>query len=221
MPRLACVLSMFLMLALRLSATPCVAGATLASYEALGSTGCTIGTQTVKDFTFQVVSFGGGANPVTDNDITVTPTFGADFYGANFASTGFVVTGAGFVNYLIAYTWDSIPINGVGDVLDPPQNVDILTDGCVGAAFVGSTCSGTAVSVNVDAGQLTDFVGFSPTAVLGVRNNISLNAMGTTASFNSIENDTFVVPEPASFLLVGLGVMILARMTRSLSFGVR
>lgn len=210
MPRLTWVLSVFLMLALRLPATPaCISGGTLFSYEALGATGCTIGPQTVKDFTFSVVSFGGGANPVTDKDITVTPTFGVGFYGAQFASTGFIVTGTGFVNYLIGYTWDSIPISGLGDLLDPPQNVDIVTDGCVGAAFVGSSCSGTAVSVHVDDGQLADFVGFSPTAILGIRNNISLNAMGGTASFGSIENDA-IVPEPASFLLAGLGVTIIA-----------
>src|SRR5437588_6142263 len=103
--RLAWVLSIFLMLVLRLPAAPmCISGGTLASYEALGATGCTIGPQTVKDFTFSVVSSGGGAIPVTDANITVTPMFGAGFYGTSFASTGFSVTGAGFVNYLVGYT---------------------------------------------------------------------------------------------------------------------
>jgi hypothetical protein len=209
MRHLALILSAFLILAFRLSASACVAGATLASYEALGVGGCTIGPQTVDDFTFSVVSSGGGAIPLADTDITVTPTFGPDFYGVQFASTGFLVTGAGFVNYLIGYTWDSIPIRGMGDVLDP-GTVDILTNGCVGAAFAGASCGGTPVSVDVNLGQLTDFVAFSPTTILGVRNNISLNANGTSASFDSIENDAYVTPEPASFLLAGLGMAMLA-----------
>jgi hypothetical protein len=212
MQRSLWVPAVFLIAALRLSASPCVAGGTLASYEALGATGCTIGPQTVNNFIFTVVSVGGGATAVSDTNIFVTPTFGANSFGAAFASSGFSVTGSGFVNYLIAFTWDSIPISGMGDVLDP-GNVEILTNGCVGVAFVGSLCSGTPVSVHVDSGQSTDFIGFSPTAILGVRDNISLNALGGSASFSSIENDAYI-PEPASFILAALGLTILAAAIR-------
>jgi hypothetical protein len=208
MQRSLWVPAVFLVAALRLSASPCVAGGTLLSYEALGATGCTIGPQTVSNFIFTVVSVGGGATAVSDSNIFVTPTFGANSFGAAFASSGFSVTGAGFANYLIAFTWDSIPISGMGDVLDP-GNVDILTNGCVGAAFVGSSCSGIPVSDHVTSTQLTDFVGFSPTAILGVRDNISLNALGTSASFLGIENDAYI-PEPTSLILVALGLTILA-----------
>jgi hypothetical protein len=57
------------------------------------------------------------------------------------------------------------------------------------------------------AGSQTGFVAFSPTTILGIGNNISL---GSASSFTSIENDAYVVPEPASFLLTGLGLTILA-----------
>lgn len=137
-----------------------------------------------------------------------SPTFGADFYGAQFASSDFSIT-TGFVNYFIGFTWDSIPIDGMGDVLDP-GNVNILTDGCVGAAFVGSSCSGTTESVTVNPTQLTDSVFFSPTGILGIANTILLNASLGTANFNSIENDAYVTPEPASAFLAGLGFTILA-----------
>ena len=204
MHRHACVLAGLVILASRLPATPCIAGATLASYEALGATGCTIGPQTVSNFTFSD-SVSGGGTAASDTDILVTPTFGADFYGVLFAATDFA-TAAGTVNYVIGFTWDSIPIVGMGDALDP-GNVDILTAGCEGAAFVGSLCSGTPTSVHVFPTQLTDTVFFSPIVTLGISNAITLTGPG---DFASIENDAYVIPEPASFLLVIFGAVIIA-----------
>jgi len=91
MQRLAWVFAGFLILAFQLPASPCVAGATLDTYVALGAAGCTIGPQTVNNFSFSVVSVGGGATAIADTDITVTPTFGTNLYGAAFASSDFSV----------------------------------------------------------------------------------------------------------------------------------
>ena len=205
MQRLVSVLAAFLILAFKLPATPtCIAGGTLASYQALGATGCTIGPQTVSNFTFSD-SVSGGGTAASNTDILVTPTFGANFYGVQFAATDFT-TANGTVNYVIGFTWDSIPIVGMGDALDP-GNVDILTDGCEGAAFVGSSCSGTLTSVHVFPTQLTDTVFFSPIVTLGISNAIALTGPG---NFTSIENDAYVIPEPAAFLLAVLGAAILA-----------
>jgi hypothetical protein len=209
MQRFAWFLALLPILAFQLPASPCVAGATLDTYIALGAGGCTIGPQTVENFSFSVLSVGGGATAIADTDITVTPAFGVNLYGAIFASSDFSVT-TGFVSYAIGFTWDSLPIRGMDDVLDP-GDVNIATDGCVGAAFVGISCSGTTVSVTVNPSQLTDSVFFSPTAILGIANTISLNADQGTASFNSIENDVFVTPEPASFLLAGFGLILILR----------
>ena len=193
-----------------LSAAPaCISGGNLAGYMALGSGGCTIGELLVKDFSFGVGPSGGGATPITAGDVTVTPTFGADLLGIQFSSAGFSVTGGQFVNYTIGYTWDpSGDIRGMGDVLDP-GTTDILTNGCVGVAFSGTSCSGTPVSVHVFQGvtsQLTDAVFFPDTAILGVLNNISLQANGGAASIDHfIENDAYV-PEPGSAGLLGLGL---------------
>ena len=79
MPRSSLILSAFAILAVRLAAGPCLPGGTLFSYEALGATGCTIGPQAVSNFTFSVVSVGGGAVAVSDTNITVTPTFGPNY----------------------------------------------------------------------------------------------------------------------------------------------
>src|SRR5712692_9439110 len=80
---------------LRAGPVACVPG-TLASYEALGSTGCLFGLITVRDVAFSVISSGGGAVPVSDTNVTVTPTnSGSGVLGLQFASSGFSVTGAG------------------------------------------------------------------------------------------------------------------------------
>jgi hypothetical protein len=207
MQRFAWVLAGFVILGCQLTASPCTSGATLDTYVALGVTGCTVGPQTVNNFSFSS-SASGGATAIPDTDITVTPTFGSGFYGLLFASSDFSVP-LGSVSYTIGYTWDSIPIRGMDDVLDP-GDVNILTNGCVGAAFVGVSCSGTPVSVSVNPSQLTDNVTFSPTAILGIINTITESADLGTANFGGVENDGVVTPEPASLLLVALGVAILA-----------
>ena len=116
------------------------------------------------------------------------------------------------MNYLIAYTWDpTADIRGASDILDPGIS-DITTDGCIGVAFDEPRCSGSTFSLHVFQGatsQLTDSVSFPATAILGLRNNISLNANGGSAGFDSIENDV-VVPEPASLLFVAAGLAMLA-----------
>ena len=204
MQRIALVLAAFLILAFQLPASPCVAGGTLFSYESLGATGCTVGPQTVNNFSYSATASGGGT-AVADTDIFVTPAFGVNLHGLIFASPDFNVP-TGSVTYLIGFTWDSLPIRGMDDVLDP-GNPNILTDGCEGAAFVGVSCSGTPTSVDVFPTQLTDSVTFPNTLILGISNTITMNA---TSSFASLENDVSVVPEPSSILLAALGATILA-----------
>jgi hypothetical protein len=200
------------------SAPVCISGNSLASYEAL-STGCTVGPLVAKDFTFSVLSFGGGAIPIAAADIEITteptaPNFGLSF--SAFGSPGFSVTGAQFVTYLIGYTLDpSGDIRSASDVLDPGQ-ADIMTDLCVGAAFVGSTCSATPLSLHVSEGattQLTDSIQFASVAVLGIRDNISLDANGGSASFTSLSS-TSMVPEPAYGPWVAASLLALAGLRR-------
>ena len=199
-----------------LGAAACISGNTLASYEALGATGCNVGPLTVRDFLFSVVSSGGGATPVSDTNITVTTDIAGSTFGLIFASPGFSVSGSEFVNYLIAFTWDpSGDIRSASDILDPGLT-DILTDLCVGVAFSGTSCAGTPQTLHVFEGvtnQLTDTVSFAPVAIVGVRNNISLQANGASASFNSIEN-TVALPEPAYSVWLAGGLMMLAARRR-------
>jgi hypothetical protein len=205
-----CVLFALVLSLPSFAANVCIPGNTLDTYVALGATGCTIGGLTVKDFAFSVVSSGGGDTPIADTDINVITHFPVGGFGLEFQSSGFSVTSTQFVNYLIAYTWDPTgDMRGASDILDPGTS-DIVTDLCIGVAFVGPTCSGTPATLHVFQGGgpsvLTDSTAFAPVAVLGVRNNIALTSNG---SFNSIENDVYI-PEPGTLGAVIGGLLVLA-----------
>src|ERR1035438_9114029 len=158
MLRLALLPALFLILSLQLHAVPmCIAGGTLASYELLGATGCTIGIETVENFTFTPVSTG-----ATDPGITVTYTSGMNSNGSYY---GVIFSGIDTTeNYLIGYNWDSLPIRGMGDVLDP-GTVDVSTGGCPGVALYSSSCPG-GVSVAVNFSSTTAFVAFPPISLV-------------------------------------------------------
>jgi hypothetical protein len=151
---------------------------------------------------------------VSDTNITVATDIAGATFGLIFGSPGFSVSGSEFVNYLIAFTWDpSGDIRSATDILDPGVT-DVGTDLCVGVAFSGTSCAGTPQTLHVFEGvstQLVDSVSFSPVAVVGVRNNISLQANGGSASFHSIE-DAVALPEPVyPIWLAGSLLMLAAR----------
>jgi hypothetical protein len=194
----------------------CVQGSLL-SYEGLGATGCTVGPVTVENFAFNVNSSSGGATPVTDSQITVTPQTGLKF-GLGFSSEGFSVTSGQSVEYLISYLWDpSDDISSIDDALDdpvtPPGLVSITTNACVGVAFSGGSCSGTPVTLNVfDNGitsRTTDQATFAPVEFLGVRKIIDLSGNSNgAASFNSDTNE-ITLPEPATWLSAAVALVLL------------
>jgi hypothetical protein len=202
-----------------LTAAPvdCVPG-TVATYEALGSTGCQVGPVIVKDFAFAALSSGGGAPVLTAADIAVQPvSTPPSVFSLQFSSNGFSVTGNQFVNYLLGYTWDpTADIRSLDDVLDnlvtPPGLASLTTHACVGAAFNGPNCSTFLATLTVfDDGvspRLFDRVSFPPVAVVGIRNTIDLEANGASASFNAFANDVSL-PEPAPALPVAAALMLI------------
>lgn len=201
-----------------LQASPCVPGS-LFSYEALGATGCTVGTSTVNNFAFSVLGSSGGAVPQTDMQISVTPTFGPSLLGSlNFASSGFSVSVNGSIQYLIAYTWDTnVAIQSMDDTMDPPSAVlgfaNVTTVGCIGAAFTGATCPTSTATVvvfdNNGATQFKNSAPVTPSQILGIRNTIDLQAMGGSASFDSFSSE-IRTPEPATWLCCASALTLLA-----------
>ena len=207
-----------------LQAGPCVPG-TLFSYEVLGATGCTLGQLTANNFNFQVVGSSGGAVPLNDMQINVTPSFNTTglLGRLNFASSGFSVTVNQSVQYVIGYTLDPHDdIQSMDDIMDPPAAVlgfaNVTTLGCVGAAFIGPNCStSTAVVMVFDNNGATQFnnaVKITPSQILGIRNTIDLEAKGGSASFDSFSSDS-TTPEPATWLYCAAALALLAARLRS------
>ena len=197
----------------------CVAN-TLDQYLLLGPAGCSVGDEVAfNGFSFAVVSAGGGAIPIATSEIVVTPTPAGFASSLTFASTGFSVSGAEFVTYQIGYTIDPHPIlSGFEDVLDVsspvfPGLVSITTELCLGAAFTGTSCLFPGVTDAVEVfhngivAQLVDSTTFMPLALVGVLNTIDLQANGASADFASVTNTVTIVPEPATWLLIGSGLL--------------
>ena len=168
--------------------------------------------------------------PLTSSQINVTPSFGGpnQLGGLNFASTGFSVIMSQSIQYLITYTWDPHDdIESMDDIMDPPSAVlgfaNITTVGCDGAAFSGlggTTCSTgltTTVMVfdNNGTTQLKDRKDIAPSQILGIRTTIDLEAMGGSASFDSVGSDS-LVPEPATWWLCAAALTLLAARLRRL-----
>jgi PEP-CTERM motif len=200
---------------------PCTVG-TLASYVALGGSGCTVGNEVAfMDFSFTVLASGGGAIPVGPAGITVTPVLSGSNSELIFSSAGFSVTGAESITYLLAYNIDPHPIlNSFETELFAetpvfPGLVSITTDLCIGAPFGGTllapTCAATPALLTVFhngiAFDLSDALSFSPVANLGVRNTITLAANGASADFTSLTNTVQVTPEPGTLMLLGSALL--------------
>jgi len=209
---------LLLLAASLLHAGPCVSD-TLANYILLPPAGCTVAGLSFSNFSFAVASSGGGASVIGAAAINVTPTFGNTF-GLNFTSSGWSVTGAEFVNYVIGYTEDPEgDIRSLDDVLDDPVTIPgvgrIDTLGCLEGAF-SPTCPTSTVSVSVfDDGiapQLMNRVTFPGVHVLGVQHTISLDGHGTGSVKINGYGGSSLLPEPSTgWLAVPALVLILAR----------
>jgi len=218
----------------------CIPGGSLASYEALGASGCVVDPTTsvaVGSFSYTVLPSTGVITP--DTDIFVTPVFlGSGHIGLNFTSASFGVTGSQFVDYQIGFTWDPPPIRSADDLLEdpvvPPGSAQVTTSLCLGAAFTGTVCPlSTALLTVSDDGispMLTDAVSFASVTTLGVLDTLLLNGggssespgvstdnavLGGSADITGFSNDVTLVPEPATWVIAACGLLALAWRPRS------
>jgi hypothetical protein len=208
-------------------ATPCTTG-TLASYIALGSSGCANGLVNVEDFTFTV--FSDNNVPITPNNINVTPMVTANSFGLQFSSPCplptssespqpcFNVSGTNVIDVQIGYSWDPEDLSSLREVMnDPPvfPGVSQITiDACENAFFTTGKCPTTADRALLFDNQQTRILSatiiFPPGVTsLGMRDTIFLAGNGTGSADIISFSDTVATPEPATLLLIPAGAGVL------------
>jgi len=208
-----------------LAAAPCTPG-TLASYEALGVTGCTVGNDTF--FNFQLLSdpSSGGAAPIGAGQITVeglgpSGTLGASAVapflptdiGVDFGTVWATTAGQTIdddISFSVSVGAGAASITDAGLVQDSYTtgngNVTVTEKGCSGMTFPCNQVWGVATN---DTSFVNDTI-FSPTGTISVEKDIAVSGNGGTAGVSSVADvfSTSEVPEPrAVSLLLGLGLV--------------
>jgi hypothetical protein len=200
-------------------ATPCIPGS-LASYVALGSSGCSIGT--AQFFDFRDLPLQGGASALPDSSTLINPVdaghpgFRFDVNGQAGADTllerviGYSLSGPGFAGNDVSLTGSDVTFDGA---------VTVIEHRCLGAAFgPGQFCSGINDSpVAYDLGLLGDLLSdsstFASATLLGLIVDITVD--GGTFGDASLRSATtqftpavapVAVPEPATLTLLALGL---------------
>jgi hypothetical protein len=204
---------------------PCSNYKTMAQLIEAGS--CGLGYFTLKHFDFGP-SPTHPESPLTAEDISVSFGITPGSLSLFFSSTGFVVTGDDAAGYILRYLIDPPPviIRGFEEEMETftpvaPGIASINTSLCVGGRLVGEDGCENLLGLNVfhdgtENSQTQASVGFSPTNILDVVHEISLEANGASADFRGLSNGVVVsdIPEPATLVLIGAGLAALSLFRR-------
>ena len=209
----------FILAAARLaSAGPCVTGS-LADYIALGPDGCTIGANTVANFTILIgIS---GADPISPADLTISPL--ADTFHPGLQTSTDTSASAGdlleaFFRYDIfgsTYVASAITLGGSSESGDGA--VSYVQNFCAGGVFaLGglSDCTGIPGDlVTLDGTQNQDSAALGPVSFLNVTDDLVFDGGLAGSASGGLVSDRFTaVPEPSTFLFMGLGLAFTMRL---------
>lgn len=185
---------------------------TLATYTA-GSFSCTIGSLTFSNFSYSSGSFG-GAVAIPSAGVSVTPQTGAEA-GFQFTAPWVASAGQG-VDSTITYTVTATGTS-ITDLLLSMAGFG-FTDG--GDVSVAETSAAPLISLLVFSNSTgtvpSASTTFSGVGSLTVTKDIAVAGNGGTAHLSVVNNEfsTSSVPEPASMLLLGSGLIGLAGFVR-------
>jgi len=190
-------------------ASDCVDG-TVATYEALGSTGCTVGPVLFTDIDFDPVTLGTGHVIF----VSVTPyTSGTGEYGLALtllASTSGAV-GSGPNTAEVDWTYNVTA--ATGSVIDDAYVAFTGSTTSAGSLFANMDLGGSTIIsfvANSDASRTATFTG-AETFAVDTRQSAGVSLSGGSASMRSITQAFSVttpvtVPEPATLALLGVGI---------------
>jgi hypothetical protein len=193
-------------------------GGSLTTYIGLGAGGCTIGNNTLSNF--KLVSPGTAfATEFLPSQVTLTPS-GGNYNPSLTISVNQTATAPAlleaFFTYVISgagYIGTSATLSGSSETVDGA--VTGIENYCEGGVFGSDGVDGCPTAfgalVTLDGFQNSDSAGFSTVASINVTDDFTIDG-GTagTASGGTFKNNFAAVPEPASYALLGFGLMFAA-----------
>ena len=190
----------------------CTTGS-LASYIALGSGGCTIGSDTLSNFVFEPGLNGGTA--ISPNAVTIMPLGGSldpgitttvqqsaagNIFEAIFT---YRISGAKFKNE--TFTLGGSSETGSGAVSGLQND---CASGVFGPGGV-SGCSGVkGTLLTLDGIQNQDVGTFNLPSFLTITDDVTIDGTGGTASAGTLTDRFSAVPEPASITFIALALIV-------------
>jgi len=206
------------------AAPPCIAGATMASYVALGVGGCQIGDKLFSNFIYGSTGQGTGvATPATT--VFLTPVGAGTFNpgpGIIFSSAGWVVpSGLPAIDSSVdsSIAFDVTVIGGLPIMEDGTLTLSSFAVTGTGLAHITETINPAGIQLQVDSrnGPLVSHGFFPNTNHVSVVKDllvaVQANTTGSAQVF-SFEEDFSQVPEPVGTILVGSGLLALGFLRR-------
>ncbi len=202
------------------SAATCTSG-TLAGYIGLGSSGCTIGSDTLSSF--QLLAGTTGATEIAAANVLLSPT-GASANPGLITSVNVVSMTGSVQETLFTYQLSGSSYNSAAISLSNASEsgdgaVTGLLNFCAGGAFGAdgvSACTGvTGGLATVDGAQNQDSAAFTPVNLLSITNDLTIDG-GTAGSatggalFEQFGATATATPEPISVWLTGIGLALVA-----------
>lgn len=192
----------------------------LSSFVALGSTGCTIGSDTLYNFQILagsgVTELGGGAVTLAAMGGTFAPgltiSINQSATGGNAIETMFTYDISGPVSFtgissVLGGSSESTADDGVTGIVNFCEGGNFGADGVDGCTKPNGSLL-TLSAFDPTENQNSDMATFSKVSSLNVTDDFLLLSGGGTATGGTLTNSLTSVPEPVSSALAGLGLAL-------------